>query len=171
MLELDDIQFEEAPLDYKNFGRKGIIEWIWKNKIMVEIPSTFLKSYLNKKKKIDAMSFYKYYKLALELSQQVAILQQIPIEKVSDSEILNEKSFNFLLENFALTHLKKQLIISIYSNVQGTQPTYQIFTFPPSNKTERKVQNKPLHPKVIEFLKQMEKEGKAEGTKQSLALI
>jgi site-specific recombinase XerD len=167
MLELDDIQFEEAPLDYKNFGRKGIIEWIWKNKIMVEIPSTFLKSYLNKKKKIDAMSFYKYYKLVLELSQQVAIFQQIPIDKVSDSDILNEKSFNFLLENFALTHLKKQMIKSIYSNVQGTHQVYQIFTSSLSNKTERKVQKKTLHPKVIEFLKQMEKDGKAEGTKQN----
>lgn len=162
MIELEIIQSSEAPPIYKHVGRKGIAEWIWKNKVLKEIPSTSLKSYLNKKKKIDAMRFYRQYKLVLELSQQLAIFKEIPIESVNDADIFNEHSLRYLLENFALTNQKKQLIASIYKK-QGWQITDQNYpTTPTSNTSDYK--DKILHPKVTEFIKQMNKEGKAEGT-------
>ena len=164
MIVTTTIQSKEAPLKVNYVGRKGITEWIWKNKVMVDIPSTFLKSYLYKKKKISPMNYYQYYKLVLELSQQVAIFQQIPIDQVSDAEIFNEQTFHFLLESFAQTNRKKQLIKSIYKKAQQTLSSNQAFTIPLSSKSECKLKDRTLHPKVLDFLNQMDKDGKAEGT-------
>ena len=151
MIVTTSLQAKETPSKINYMGRKGITEWIWKNKVMVDIPSTFLKSYLYRKKKIDPMNYYQYYKLVLELSQQVAIFKQIPIEQVSDTEIFNEQTFHFLLENFAQTNRKKQLIASIYKKVPQTLACDQTFTIPYSNKSDNKVNSKTLHPKVIDF--------------------
>ncbi|MDR4886318.1 site-specific integrase [Fredinandcohnia sp. QZ13] len=167
MLELVEVQSKETPPVYKNLGRKGIVEWIWKNKVLVDIPTTFLKSYLQDKKKIDAMSFYNYYKLVLELSQQVAIFKQIPIEQVSDSDFFNEQIMHFLVENFPQTIQKKQLITSIYKKGKQALPNNLMVNILPINKTEKKEKNSTLHPRVVEFLKQMVKEGKTEGTKRN----
>jgi integrase len=167
MLQFADIQTKEAPSVKIKLGRQGITEWIWKNKVLVDIPSTFLKSYLNKKKKIEAMHFYHYYRLVLEMSQQVAIFKQIPIEKVSDSDIFSEQTLNFLLENFATTIKKKQLIISIYKNVQETLFNDQTFPCSQSNNSNKEIP-KMLHPRVTEFIKQMAKEGKANSTQKKL---
>lgn len=103
MIVTADIQSKETPSELTSMGRKGIIEWIWNHKVLANIPSTFLKSFLQSKKKIDAMSFYNYYKVVFELSQQVAIFKQIPVEQVSDADIFDEQTFQFLKENFSQT--------------------------------------------------------------------
>jgi hypothetical protein len=90
-----DIHSKEAPLDPKTLGRKGIIEWIWKHKVMADVPSTFLKSYLQKKKKVDAMYFYQHYKLVCELVQQVALFRRIPMEQVSDLDLCQDSRHKF----------------------------------------------------------------------------
>jgi integrase len=167
MIVLADIQSTEAPKVYEKLGRKGIAEWIWKNKVIIDIPSTFLKSYLNDKKHINAMSFYQYYKRVLELSQQVAIFQQIPIEQVSDDDIFNEQTLQYLLENFAKSIQRKQLITSIYNKAQRFLAIDQTYTISPSHNSDKKLKSKTLHPKVIEFLNHMKKEGKAQGTQEN----
>jgi site-specific recombinase XerD len=167
MIVTADVQSKETPREFITIGRKGIVEWIWKNKVITEIPSTFLKSYLHGKKNVDAMNFYRHYRLVSELSQQVAIFRQIPIEEVSDVEIFDKQTLQFLQETFIETIQKKQLVITLYNKAQQTVRQDQIFTDYLGNRSDSRAKNKSLHPKVIEFLTWMEQEGKADGTQRN----
>ncbi|MDQ0917549.1 tyrosine-type recombinase/integrase [Paenibacillus sp. V4I5] len=167
MIVTADVQSIETPQEFITIGKKGIVEWIWKNKVMTDIPSTFLKSYLHGKKKIDAMNFYRHYKLVSELSQQVAIFRQIPIEEVSDVEIFDEPTLEFLQETFSENIQKKKLVTTLYKKAQQIIPQDHVSINSLGNRSDRKAKYKNLHPKVIEFLTWMEQEGKAVGTQRN----
>jgi site-specific recombinase XerD/predicted DNA-binding antitoxin AbrB/MazE fold protein len=163
------VQYNEPPPVIENIGRTGINEWIWKNKILTDIHSTFLKSFLNKKKRIDPTSYYQHYKLILELSQQIAKFRMVPINQVNDEDIFNEQTISFLLSNFIDTKRKEQLIKAIYKN--GNFTNAQLINITTGYKSKNKLINRTLHPKIIEFLKQMDKEGKAESTKKRFVVF
>jgi integrase/recombinase XerD len=155
-------QIESAPTEVP-LGREGINQWIWENKVFCDIPTDILKTYLYLKKSYDAMGFYQYYRLVQELLQEIAIYRQIPVSKMMDEHILNEDSMTFLMESFATSINKKTLVTYLYKHFIKSNPQPMVLYLPP---TQRR-QSKTIHPKVLEYQKQLFKEGKAIGTQRN----
>lgn len=152
------IKQKNAPSDIKNIGRKGINQWIWENRIAQEIPLDVLKNYLHKKKNNDAFSFYNQYKLVCELVQEISAFHHIPSSELRNELTLSKELMQHLFKSFATTQAKRGLVTELYKHVQGNSVTY----LPIYASVKR--QKKTNHPKIIDYQKQLEKEGKAIGT-------
>lgn len=159
---IDVIEQKIAPSNVNHIGRNGIYEWLWENKITNEIPLDILKTYLHKKKKMDAFHFYSHYKLILELVQEISVYYHTPVPELMDEQVVNEELMHHLVESFAITQRKKRLMTELCKQINID---FVVDTSPESSSKLRK--KKAIHPKVLEYQKQLQKEGMAKHTQNN----
>lgn len=159
---IDVIEQKIAPSDVNHIGRNGIYEWLWENKIKNEIPLDILKTHLHNKKKMDAFHFYSHYKLMLELVQEISVYYQTPVPELVDEQVVNKELMHHLVESFAITQRKKRLMTELFKQINID------FVIDPSPESSSKLRKKKaIHPKVLEYQKQLQKEGMAKHTQNN----
>jgi integrase/recombinase XerD len=165
MLYATNLGQSEAPLNI-HIGREGINKWIWENKVVTEIPTAILKSYLYRNMKKDPKHFYSKYIIVLDLVQKLAAYLKISPDQIVDGNLMSVEVLSYLSASFAASGLKRQMIAFIVrcASNQQREPKeikkYKLMFPQAKNRHENRI-----HPKVQEYLRQLTKEGKTKHTK------
>lgn len=165
MLYAMNLRQIEAPVNI-HLGRQGINSWIWENKILIEIPTSILKEYLYHKMTNDAMYFYKEYSMIHAMVQKVAGYLKIPINLLRDEMLLDETVLSYLDSSFATSKLKQRMITYLAELTSHSQRNSEFISLMLPELQHR--EDKLIHPKIQEYIKQLTKEGKAEATKKNV---
>lgn len=160
MLYANTLQQTETP-DSTYIGREGIKQWILDHNVIMDIPTDVLKKHLYKKRRIDAFTFFKEYLLVRELTQKLAEYLNIPVCEILDEHLLDHEVLTYLSKSFATTGSKQRLVklVITYATQTTVHDTEEYHLLFPPLKTYKE---KPVHPKMGLYTKQLTKEGKSE---------
>lgn len=166
MLYANSLQQSEAPVNI-HIGRQGINQWIWENKVMIDIPTDVLKDYLHHKMTNDALIFYKEYIMVREFAQKVAAYLKVPANQIMDNQLLNDEILTYLSTSFTTTAVKQKLISFLVKNARLYQQDsrFEAEKDTPMFSPLKHPNKKTVHPKVEAYLNQLTKEGKTELTR------
>ncbi|KEQ22000.1 tyrosine-type recombinase/integrase [Paenibacillus tyrfis] len=162
MLYANSLQQLETPVNIY-LGRQGINQWIWENKVILEIPTEILKKYLLRKMTKDAFIFYKEYIMVHELAQKIGVYLKIPASQIMDEQLLSDEVLTYLSTSLATTGMQQKLIAFVVQHANQYLKTplhntekYSLLFSPLKNR-----KGKPVHPKIEMYMKQLTKEGKS----------
>ncbi|WDH83299.1 tyrosine-type recombinase/integrase [Paenibacillus urinalis] len=155
---------ELTPVDqsYEQIGRKGINKWLWGNLVEPNISILVFKGYLQHKLKQDAWGFYQEYKTIVGFVQLAADFYQTSAGGLTDQHVLSQDFIQHAVETSSKSREKK--IISFLLKRAGLYGSFQINNFD-INPIPRKMTV--VHPKVQDYIKQLEREGKSRHTLQN----